>query len=243
MTAGVCWQFTVKQKQKARDPDIHFRAEPSDAIISRIEFAEAREFIVQYEWLGNVGSAKYCYGLWLGCRLAAVVCYSTPSAANAFRSLLGPKTAKGMFQLCRGASSWWAPSWAPSKLIASSLRHMASTRGAVGVVAYADPEAGEVGTVYQASNAYYLGLTQSRGPGKYIIGGITYHARAVQKRFGCAAHQYLVEIDPAYRRIQRTKKHRYLFLLARGRARREMLEKVQAMVKPYPKRHAELLRQ
>lgn len=210
--------------------------DPSEALVSRIDFGRAKRFITKYEWLGNIGSAKYCYGLSIRGQLAAVVCYTTPTSPVAYARILGPEVRRSVFQLCRGASAHWAPTWAASMTISRSLRLLERDYGARVVLAFADPEAGEIGTIYQAANALYLGISNSRGPGKYIIGGVEYHARAVQKHFGCAAHEYLIEIDPNYKRFQRTKKHRYAFVLGRGTARKRILEKLQPLVRAYPKR-------
>lgn len=238
MTAPVCWQYIVKQRHASRARPRPHDFRPNEAVVAAIPFAMAREFIERYEWLGNMGAAKYCYGLFLRGELAAAACYTTPPAPRAYDVLFDPCTAQHIYQLCRGASAHWAPTWAPSKVIGTSLRMMARERAAWAVIAYADPEAGEIGTVYQATNAHYLGLSQSRGPGKYIIGGIEYHARKVQKVFGCAAHRYLIEIDPEYERIQRTKKHRYIFVVAPRQQRRRIIERLRPLVRAYPKRVA-----
>jgi hypothetical protein len=234
--AGTCWQFIVKQQQRRLLSGYEDQFSAADGCVERISMADAKSFVVQYEWLGNVGSAKYCYGLSFGSQLAAVVCYTSPSAPGAFKRLLGEGLRQDVLQLCRGASASWAPNWASSRLISASLRDLRTTRSTRAVIAFADPRAGEVGVVYQACNALYLGLTDSRGPGEYIILGKRYHARAVPKHFHSAKHAQLVEIDPNYTRIQRTKKHRYLFLLARGRVRLELYNRVAHLIRPYPRR-------
>lgn len=216
--------------------DFPSAVDPSEALVSRIDFDRAKQFITKYEWLGNIGAAKYCYGLSVRDQLAAVVCYTTPTSPVAYERILGREARGSVFQLCRGASAHWAPKWAASMTISRSLRLLERDFGAMVVMAFADPEAGEIGTVYQAASALYLGLSDSRGPGKYIIGGVEYHARAVQKHFGCAAHDYLKEIDADYQRIQRTKKHRYVFVLGHGKARKRNLERLLPLVRPYPKR-------
>src|SRR5207302_1647154 len=136
-----------------------------------------------------------------------------PTSPAAFNRLLGPQLAKAAYQLCRGASTHWAPKHAPSMLVGQALRRLKTRTGARVVVAYADPEAGEIGTIYQATNALYVGLTNSRGPGKYIIAGKQYHPRSVHRLFGCARHTVLASYDRNYVRVQRTKKHRYIYLM------------------------------
>jgi hypothetical protein len=233
MTAS-CWQYQRKLQLAGifpTPPLSHDRWRVVD-----IGYHRAKNFIELFEWLGNVGSAKYCYGLLFGEEIAAAVCYTTPAAPGAFRSLLGDEVGKRVLQLCRGASAPWAPPWAGSLIISRSLRELRIRFGTTAVVAFADPRAGEVGVVYQASNALYLGLTDSRGPGEYVINGRRYHARAVQKHFGTAAHTTLSQVDPTYQRHQRTKKHRYLFVLARGQARKQIMAKVAHLVRPFPRR-------
>ncbi len=230
----VCWQFLVKL-QKARDEQETLPLPIGDPQFGDVGYLEATNFILQYEWLGNVGAAQYCFGLRYSGRLAAVVCFARPTSRVAFASLagLGPRD---VFQLCRGASTHWAPKHAASMLIAWSLRAMEAVRGAKLVVAYADPEAGEIGTIYQAANAIYLGPTNSRGPGAYIIKGKRYHPRTVHRVFGCARNSKLKRIDPSYIRVQRTKKLRYVFLLGSNGERKRLAAKLSVFVKPYPKR-------
>jgi len=73
-----------------------------------------------------------------------------------------------------------------------------------------------------------------------VILGRRLHARAVPKHYGSAAHTHLLRIDPEYKRFQRTKKHRYLFVLARGQARNRLLARVAHLIKPFPRRENRL---
>lgn len=230
------WQFLVKQRKAAEMHGQQFRVSSGPGRVERIDFQDADRFIREYEWLGNIGAAKYCFGLWIGNDLAAVACYTAPAAPLAYHRLLGKDIGSAVFLLCRGASTYWAPKWAASKIISGSLRHLHREFGARAVVAYADPKAGEIGTVYQAANALYLGLTDSRGPGSYRILGQLYHARAVPKHFGSAREKVLRRIDPNYRRFQRTKKHRYLFVLGTRSERSVLVARIQHLIQHYPKR-------
>ena len=104
------------------------------------------------------------------------------------------------------------------------------------VVAYADPRAGEVGVVYQSANALYLGVMDSRGPGEYVILGRSYHPRTVHRVFGSAKHAVLFNVDPSYVRIQRTKKHRYIFVTATGSRRKLIVKAISPYVIAPPRR-------
>jgi len=234
MTPAVCWQFRVKLKN-AREDRCSRSIDGLSPQVLEISQSEARKFITQYEWLGNAGASRYCYGLMYKSELAAVVCYARPTAGAAFASMIGI-CPSGVFQLCRGASTHWAPKYAASMLIARSMKMLEARKDAKLVVAYADPAAGEIGVVYQASNALYLGLSDSRGPGAYVIAGTRYHPRSVHRLFGCARHNVLIEVDRNYQRIQRTKKHRYVYVLGCEMERRRFIKRLTPRIRPYPKR-------
>jgi hypothetical protein len=230
-----CWQHEVRLREADAVMPLRLRYAAPDGVCD-IPFALAKEFIERYEWLGHIGSAKYCYGLIMHGTVAGVVCYTAPTARNAFANVLPLLDPDRIFQLCRGASAHWAPPYAGSQLISGSLRLISKTHGADLVIAYADPQAGEIGAVYQAANALYLGPTESRGPGKYVIMGKEYHARAVPKKFGTAKHAALLQIDPNYRRYQRTKKLRYVWATGNRKSRKAITSALAHLIRDYPKR-------
>lgn len=237
MNNSVCWQYAIK-KQKEEELFQLFQA-PHPSIspdIQRISYQVARDFILEYEWLGNMGAAKYCYGLRFGDQLASVVCYASPVSAQSGKKMLGLIDQKDVLQLCRGASAFWAPKWAPSKLISTSLKIIAKEFGTLAVLAYADPHAGEVGVIYQASNAIYLGLTNPGGAMLYTINGRDYHPRTVHRKFGSRSADFLATVDPNYKTKKIHPKHRYLFLPCKQSQRKELLEKISGLIQPFPKR-------
>lgn len=236
MSSRVCWQFLVKQRKARDETDWHVPTAGSERI-TEIPQSQAKRFITEYEWLGNAGAARYCYGLFYGERLAAVCCYAKPTARLAFAAIAGVK-AGDVLQLCRGASTHWAPKHSGSMLISKSLKMLEHRKRPRLVVAYADPDAGEVGIVYQASNALYLGFTDSRGPGRYIINGRHYHPRSVHRIFGSARHEVLVVHDRSYVRVQRTKKHRYVYVLGSDLEKRRIASALSHWAQPYPKRES-----
>jgi hypothetical protein len=141
-----------------------------------------------------------------------------------------------ILQLCRGASAFWSPVWGPSKLICASLRYLYKELGVRYVIAYADPQAGEIGTIYQACNAFYIGLTDPGRAKRYIINGHSYDPRKVHKKFGSRAHAHLAEIDPKYTAQKIEPKHRYIFVLGPRIQRAYAVKRMGDLIKPYPKR-------
>lgn len=235
---GACWQYQVKESQRLLLPpsELAIDVVVGEAEVRELEYARAKQFIEQYEWLGNLGSAQHFYGLFFREKLLAVVCFARPTSSRSLRKQLWAIEDLSVFQLCRGATAPAAPKWAASFLISRSLKMLARTKRVCVVVAYADPRAGEVGVVYQSANAYYLGEMDSRGPGEYVILGRRFHPRTVHRVFGSAKHSRLLEVDPDYQRIQRTKKHRYVFVTARAGRRKRVLDALRPFLKEAPKR-------
>ncbi len=236
MTSLVCWQYQVKTEQAKNNQYILPIFDPKNFKIHSVPYNVARDFIAQYEWLGNMGTSKYCFGLSFNNFLASVVCYGPPVVPNHYSKLLCLSNSGEILQLCRGASTYWAPTFAASKLICASLKMIYRSFGVRAVVAYADPEAGEIGTVYQASNAYYLGMTSPGGGKRYIIHGHSYDPRKVHKKFGSRSHSHLIKIDPNFSTFKIKPKHRYLFLLGNDSETKIIKDRVRHLLTSYPKR-------
>jgi hypothetical protein len=236
MKQDVCWQYLIKLRRRRQGEGHPRRARPSDAIVKAISLEVAGNFILKYEWLGNMGRSKYCYGLFLTEELVAVACFGPLVSNSHFKRMLGQRFPKRILQLCRGASSPRAPKWAPSKLIGRSLRLVANDTSAWGVVAYADPCAGEIGTIYQATNALYLGMSNPGGSQRYLIRGHWYDPRRVNDKFGSRARAHLRRIDPDFRSVPVLPKHRYFWPIGSRRRNKKLRALVQNMVQPYPKR-------
>ena len=112
-------------------------------------------FIEKYEWLGKMPNrpthrfiASY-KGI-----LAGVIVMSTP---NSFSKMLGDNTSKLEKLISRGACVSWTPKNLASSLLMWSIKWMSKNTEFRLFEAYADPEAKELGTIYQACNFYYLG--------------------------------------------------------------------------------------
>ena len=161
-----CWQYDIRLRNKENDliESNLTEEETSQLTVSDFTLAfeeksivwkEAKEFIVKHEWLGKMGlypthifTARY-KGI-----LAGVVIMDMP---NAFSKLLGEDTKKIERLISRGACISWSPKNLASALISYSMKWMVEHTRFRLFVAYSDVEAKELGTIYQASNFYYIG--------------------------------------------------------------------------------------
>jgi hypothetical protein len=121
--------------------------------VATISRTHALPLILQYEWLGNIGRAKYFVGLFSDSqKLHGVVCFGYGPAGKIRQRIGSPA-------LCleRGACVHYAPKNAASFLITHACKLIYRLTSTPLFFAYADPMAGEYGAVYQASGWNYLG--------------------------------------------------------------------------------------
>jgi hypothetical protein len=115
----------------------------------------ATVFIKRHEWLGNLSQyTTHWFGAYHNGILAGVILMNMP---NAFSKLLGEDTRKMERLISRGACVSWSPPNLASKFLMWCCRWMVQTTDYRLFTAYSDPNAKELGTIYQACGFYYLG--------------------------------------------------------------------------------------
>ena len=128
---------------------------------------EIKQFIERHEWLGKLpvwATHRFTARLKSTGQLAGTIIMATP---NSFSNLLGAENKGKEKLISRGACISWAPKNLGSWLIMQSIRWMVKNTEFRYFTAYSDPEAKELGTIYQACNFVYLG--QKFGAGKQYL--------------------------------------------------------------------------
>jgi hypothetical protein len=155
---GTCHQYL--RRVDTLDEDVA-AGKPIGLRASEFELAqeplsrEHRDFIQRYEWLGNMGwNVKWVFTARYKGDLAGVVAISEPTAFSGFGRTHGTHL-EALVQ--RGACAAWAPKNLNSRLVMFACRWMVQHTDKRCFVAYSDPRAGEIGTIYQACNWDYLG--------------------------------------------------------------------------------------
>ncbi len=134
--------------------------------VETITRTDAESVILKYEWLGTMGRGVATYGLRSPEReLLGVAVFGWPSSVES-RDICGKSRRELAICLERGACVHFAPKNAASYLITHAVKKAAADHGWRIFYAYADPEAGEIGTVYQACNWLYIGQGVGRTPGR-----------------------------------------------------------------------------
>lgn len=124
-------------------------------ITSSEDKREATKFIERYEWLGTIGAfPTHWFAATYKGILGGVIIMAMP---NAFSKLLGEDTRKVERLISRGASASWCPFNLGSKFLMWAIKWMVENTQYRLFTCYSDPQAKEIGSIYQGLNFYYLG--------------------------------------------------------------------------------------
>ena len=162
----VSWQYKIREQYLEDDlKELNLTKEDiaklktSDFLVKSVEEKEEQkkmvDFIKKYEWLGTISQyTTHWYGAYYNGILSGVVLFNVP---NSFSKMLGKDTHKKERLISRGACASWTPKNLASYMITKSIKDIVRTTDFRIFSCYADPEAYELGTIYQACNFYYLG--------------------------------------------------------------------------------------
>lgn len=165
-----CWQYEIRKQNLAEDlieadltaeesaalsvDDFDFYYVPKD---DKVGCHEIKSFIERHEWLGKMPiwtTHRFTARLKKSGLLAGTIVMATPYT---FSDLLGRENQGKEKLIARGASISWSPKNLGSWMIMRSIRWMVQNTDFRYFTAYSDPEAKELGTIYQACNFHYLG--------------------------------------------------------------------------------------
>jgi len=165
-----CWQYEIRQQNLIQDlkracltTEQHKVLRINDFEFSYVDktdkdqCGEIKQFIERHEWLGKLPARptqRFTARLKKNGALAGVIVMATP---NAFSHILGKENRDKEKLISRGACISWAPKNLGSWLIMNAIKHMVKHTEFRAFSAYSDPEAKELGTIYQACNFIYLG--------------------------------------------------------------------------------------
>ena len=207
-------------------------ATPTSAIqsllVKPIPMAVAKELLVIEHYLHSFpGGTHMAVGVFLVLRLLGAL---TLGAGPAYAHRLVERSGlQDSLVLTRLWLSDQLPSKSESRVLGFVLRALRSSTEVEFVISYADPTQGHVGTVYQASNWLYTGLSQATP--LYDIGdGQLYHSRTLSQIYGTHSLKYLREHGVQATLVPQQPKHRYIYFLD-GSWR----DRLKLPVLPYPK--------
>lgn len=229
--------LTYEQAQNLKVSDFQF-----ERVVTEEKKQQCTGFIKRHEWLGTI--PQYTTH-WFTARykgiLAGVTLMSVP---NAFSKLLGENTENLERLISRGACISWSPKCLASAFLMWCIKWMVENTPYRLFTAYSDPDAKELGTIYQACNFFYLG--KNAGTNKRYIN--PYTGKIVSDRFfrqKSAYKRYCTELgikwegkptpqlrDYAKQKmnsaqmVEYPKKHKYAYVLGKDKRETKYLRKL-----------------
>jgi len=199
-----------------------------------IEPSQTYDWLLKKHYAHRIPSISYAFGLYNDSELIGIVTYGTPPSSSLKKGIAGEKYAGIVLELNRLVISETAPKNSASRLIGKSLKLLPNPSI---VVSYADTEHGHIGYVYQATNFIYTGLSAKRTNWSLEgCEGLHSFTIADKSRGRENRAQYMRETyGEKFTLTPRSRKHRYVYIVADKKTRSKILESLRYEIKPYPK--------
>jgi hypothetical protein len=215
------------------------QAKPRDMVVRRVTPSFARGWIATHHYTKTFpDSTRFVFGGFYGEVLAGIVTYGMGVGLNQYRALLPDIQAGEYVELTRLWSADGLPKNTESRLIAGSLALLPSKIRLV--VSFADPSRGHAGTIYQATNFVYCGMSQG---GKMLVDadGIEKHPRLLgiyrmrHPEYAKVPVKELMKVL-GFTEIAASPKHRYAMAVSPDKwVRKQDAKTLNARRLPYPK--------
>lgn len=202
-----------------------------DLAVRPVPVRAAKALLVREHYLHSwPGATQFAFGVFAGARMMGALAFGA-GPINAHRLVDGARPGD-----CITLTRLWLadelPRNAESRVIGVVLRSLRKHTGLGFVVSYADPSAGHLGFVYQASGWTYTGLSEG-SPLYSLNGGVPQHSRTVAQLYGTHSLSYLRDQGINVAVIQQEPKHRYVYLLDPA-----LRDRLAVPALPYPKLEA-----
>lgn len=198
--------------------------------VEAIDNSVAREIVIREHYLHRASPATNSFGLFdPDGKIQGVVTYGVPASVPLVKGVLGPENRALVGELTRLWVDDGAPKNGESFLIGNSIKRS----GFEVLVSFADTSAGHLGTVYQATNWIYTGLS-SKHKDWELIGHEGRHTRHTWDQWG-GIEGAKKAVPHLMRQVERPRKHRYIFINARRLRKKELLNLLRYKEEPYPK--------
>jgi hypothetical protein len=208
--------------------------------IRELSYREATDMVVEFHYLHRKAPASYCYGLYLEDKLVGCVIYGKPASPALCKGVAGPEETSHVIELTRLWIADTTPKNAESFLIGNSLRLLPEQYDIV--VSYAEIQAGHIGTVYQATNWLYTGMSDKHIQWTLDGEATSKHHRHLFDEHGGInkAKEFFGERMIAH---ERPRKHRYVMFRGSRARKKELRAKLRYKVQDYPKAEVDISQQ
>jgi hypothetical protein len=183
--------------------------------IDLIDKKIAKEMIIKNHYTHKWTSCRYALGVFMEKKLIGCLIYGFPVGRQTVKSIISTLNNDEVLELTR---LWIADGFGcniESYSIGLTFKWLKNNAPKIKVlISYADPMAGHLGKIYQATNWLYQGNKTMLIKGYiHVIFGEKMHPRSVVAKYKSIKEEVLLKIDPNYKRIFMENKHRYIYIL------------------------------
>lgn len=203
-------------------------------IIMPVSRYECAPFILDMHYAKRWPSISYRFGLFDSGELVGVVTYGTPSSSSLRVGIAGNKYKNNILELNRLCLKYNKKNEA-SYLVGNSIKLLPHDKI---IVSYADTKQNHIGTVYQATNFIYTGLSEKRTDWK-VRGLERLHGQTIADKVRGSQYRKIDAIKQRYGDRfyleDRPRKHRYITFTGNKRFKKKAMNALRYDVVPYPK--------
>ena len=197
--------------------------------IKQIDYRTATDIIVENHYLHRRAPCSIAFGLFEEEKIVGVIMYGVSCSSTLLKGICGEEEMYNVYELTRLWVEDGTPKNTESFFIGNTLKLVDKEI----IVSFAEIQQGHVGTVYQATNFLYCGLSAKFRDPK--VKGLEHQHHATYAR-----GMTMVEIREKYGDenvyyVDRPRKHRYIYFNASKKRKKELMKKLKYKIKPYPK--------
>jgi hypothetical protein len=186
--------------------------------VKKISYQDTKPFILDIHYAKRMPSISYAYGLFLNDQLVGIISYGSPASPHLCKGIAGEKNKKLVIELNRLVLKNNKKNEA-SMLIGASFKLLPKPKI---IVSYADTAQDHLGVVYQATNFLFTGTSKPRTD---MAGKDGKHSRH--------------HLGDRTKRVYRSAKHRYVYLLGNKRQKRQLKQELRYGIMDYPRKNQE----
>lgn len=211
--------------------------EAKDLIVKQVPANFIRQYVATYHYSHIMpDNAFECFAGFYKDKLAGVVVFGNGANNGTFSAIIPSMELEN----CRELTRLWSPDGMPknteSRLIAESIKLLPKEVNLI--VSFADPTHNHIGTIYQATNFYYTGLSSvskmliNQQGEKFHIRTIGSYKRRHPELQKLTNKEVMKRLGWTY--IDSLGKHRYVFLRGKKWLKDLMYQEIRDKIKPYP---------
>ena len=194
--------------------------------VNKISYEDTKPFIMNIHYAKRMPSISYSFGLFSKRELIGMVSYGSPPSQSLCRGIAGDEYSNIVLELNRLVLKYNKKNEA-SYLVGNSFKLLPRPKI---IVSYADTSQNHHGYIYQATNFIYTGLSDKRT--EWRMRNSNQHSKTISEKYSLEERKN--NPDKFYI-IDRPQKHRYIYIVANKKDKKNLLKKLKYKISPYPK--------